>query len=684
MRKLITYCSLFILTGCLTSGGSGSYRSSVKTKTGGKKTEKKENPRKKSDDVSTSSTLKYLSRAETVKDKVLETNSKAIKKSFETYNRNVTTVDDKLTVNEANLAKADEYLIASTRTENPIDISSMISTITSLQSDYIEYTAYKSAYDSLNHVLKTSADFTNANEYANYLQSNAESGILKEQKVSTVREVDDAVYIAKIEKAYFDYLKKHISGLTSVDYTAYSSADGSSAAYTDLMTNLAAQVETQKSSMDTKKDAVISDLKALDPSVNELPLTINDVVKYWRTQQKILIAIQNTKYLPDVSTKTDDMKSVALNEDLNTVNIKYVYNKGLEDYTLDAGKANGETLSFKASDFEKDTITRSYVAKKASDEETIENAITFLPNLWAYLNNGGKTDSEFKKRKDYAQTVFVKVKNGTATVGEKADFENWVKDPNTGISFINIENLSNVSSDDYKNWNIANIILKSAKDVDFTLTKKETKTDTVYLGGAYTGLTFSDYGIWQTKASSYYTGNKTLLSYLSSTSAKSVNVVGNYMFYSGLESFKQAYPANQTRGSVSFVGNTLAYADLVGTSGERISKQLIGAAKLSISPASVADLTLGFEGWYGFTIEGIDVSTPDFSSENPAKITTSCASCGWVKSPTFTSKVFGSQYGLDAEKPTEAVGAYKIETNDVADPSKYTKVIIKGAFGVKE
>ncbi|MCR5506567.1 MAG: hypothetical protein K6F04_01825 [bacterium] len=681
MKKIATYCSLLVLGGCLTDSSVDTARTTISSKTD-THTSTGTSSRKNSSTTS-SSTLNKLSGISGISTAITEANRAKILTAFNAWNK--ANSDKIISVTTTTQASALDYLAQANKDSEPLNISNMITTINALETKYNSYTPQKTQYDALQpYSLKLSTDFDSTDEYVTYLQSAVDSSLITQKPGSFVDGVDGKTatqqYIEYVEKTYFDKIKANAS-FTSID-GQYATMDYTSALYTEAMGKLNTKLSELDSSISTLKNEIVAKLKVLDPKVKEFPLTIDKLVKYYIQQGYILSAIKEVQYLKDISVSTSDMKS-------NNASISYVYNSGLEDYVIDIN--DGSTIEFKASDFKKDTSIRSYVATKERNNVTYANAIVFMPYLHNYLTAGGSSANELNQRRINALTIFNKIKSGTASTAEQQTFITWVKVGNSSSTYVDIEQIKDQSSESYKNLIKAIDILSSTTNCNFALSKTVGVTDSIYLGGTYTGLSYSDFGIWNKKTSTTYDGNATLKQYLSNSSAKTTNTSRNIAFFSGLESFKRAFEPDQSLDNTkykTFTGSTIAYATLNGKSSDNtVEKFLSGSASLNVYQRDViGNLKLAFSDFYGLSIDGIDLTNPDFTSTNAPYISTSCPSCNWIASGnvTFTGSLSGSQYGLETNKPDEIVGNYRIYTSDVNDSTKYSNVTIVGAFGVKK
>ena len=584
-----------------------------------------------------------------------------------------------ITASSENVKNALSYIVASKRTTNPVSMDSVIDTIDLLNTNYTTLTATTTTKENLSNLprLPVKNDSDSYEYYAASIgpQITRDEIATKDRnsdEFKTAGNLDYEKYIKYVYEAYYDYIREDETYKTNVSDALSGSEDEkkyTAENYTSLFDELDNKISDLDNDINAQKSDICNNLETLTgTTVSEVPANMNDVLSYWNLQKQILTTIKNLNYTP------------------NTV--VYNYNNALEDYTLDLS-SNNKTVTFKANEFKLDTANRSYTATKDRDAVVTEEAIVTFPNLWIYLNAGGSSTTEFTARKNNVLAVFNAVKNNSATTAQIQDFKTWVTDPSTGTIMIDKDKLSNSSTEDSKLFDAVYKTLNSSKDVSLALSSTVKTTDTVHLGGNYSKLSFADYGVWKISKVTEYSGNDNLLTYYGKKNPE-VSQSYIYPFFSGLDSLKQAYVADAASQNKTFTGNTIAYATLVGlNSSNTIEKALTGSAKLNINMADVTGtLSLVFEDWYQFNISGLDLSNKDgFYKENATTSLTTpstMTSNNWLKSPDFTTTVSGVQYGLKENTPVEAVGAYSIETTGVAAPEKYSKLVIEGAFGVKE
>ena len=314
MKKILTYCSLLVLAGCLTDGGVTDRRTphtklKDDSQTNNDNNSENTNPRKNAS-ATTNSTLGKLSNIASISNTILNQNITRINNAFLAYN-NGKENSEKIRIStngsNENYVKALEFLAATKRETNPVKIEDMITAIGDLKTSYNSYKATKDSCATLAYTLKTSDDFTSTENYAVYLQQNVNSSITNAKR----GENNTIDYITKVEEAYFNKLQKALREAGIPDdttYTAYTEADKSSTAYKNLMAKALSTRTQLESDLQIKSAAVLADLKRLDPTITAMPLTVDSIVSDWIDKQKILIAINGIDYLPDIKTNTNDLK----------------------------------------------------------------------------------------------------------------------------------------------------------------------------------------------------------------------------------------------------------------------------------------------------------------------------------------------------------------------------------------
>ena len=140
MKKLLTYCSLYILTGCLTNSGTTVSRVNTSTTTG-------TNSEHKKNETTSTSTLGAFSNIKSIENLVTTENNNRIINAFKTYNEEQSAEDKKVSADKTNIAQATEYL-KQAKTGN-INISEMITAIDTLVAKYYDYSPKKLSYDTL-------------------------------------------------------------------------------------------------------------------------------------------------------------------------------------------------------------------------------------------------------------------------------------------------------------------------------------------------------------------------------------------------------------------------------------------------------------------------------------------------------------------------------------------------------
>ena len=322
---------------------------------------------------------------------------------------------------------------------------------------------------------------------------------------------------------------------------------------------------------------------------------------------------------------------------------------------------------------------------------TNENYYTFMPNVKNFIYAGGNFDSEINARKIYISNLIKKIKDKTASDEEKNEFT-------TLTNIVIPNNDTEFSQQDVKKMDLILSILQK-KNPNFSISKTNNISNTVRIGGNIAKLTFSDFGLWNIKRTTSYEGDAGIIeNNPSNFQTSSSNEV--YPFYSGIEQFKTKWQTLQKDDlgnainagkTYIFSGNTFAYVEKVGKnlSIPTESQDVSGSANLMIkNDTGIGDLNLNYNNWYSFKIGNINLKNVGFSRNNDVSITDTNNAKGILfgAGATFTSTLNGAMYGIEENKPTEAVGKFTLSTTNVGgDPNneKYQKINVYGAFGVK-
>lgn len=546
---------------------------------------------------------------------------------------------------------------------------------------------------------KKRSDFSSDKDYADWLSANATS--FSKNRASYA---SDAAYITAVQTAYFNWVKV-LSGLENYAKSSYSADD-----YNAIMNALSSKRSSLANVVKTLEDVMVGALKKLDSTYtsDELPLTLSQYIAFFRNQKKILSAISGVDYIYDVTVHPEGAVSATSTGDESSKSVlTYDYNSAISDYILNFRETsksgtnkNDTVVSFKASDFS--ASGKAYVATSTRTVSKTEDYYTFLSGVESYVYGGGVLDAEVEQRRKYALSVFTRVQNGTATDAEKAVLKQWLgsnfSSDITSVAF------SSLTDNEKLKFNLAMYMLGKEKP-DFTVDKARIITDTVKLGGTVAGLTFSDFGIWSIKGMNKYTGDEQLLAKNLDGKFSSDIYHVQYPFISGMSQFKQGYASDSTLAagkSVVFKGNALGVATLSGNNpNNTLVKDLSGSATLTVAndlqtkngvSSIYGNLSVNFDNYYSFKFADIDVASKNGFKSSNVSIESSSKVANTDKfqfgnSPTLSGSVTGQMYGLETNRPTEAVGMFDVSSKTIHnDPtnSTYSKLTVEGAFGVKK
>lgn len=674
MKKFFKYSYFLLLCGCLTSNNDGgSYRPPIIIGGGNGGSSSGGNSSGSGGNTNTGSSLEKLSNISKITSIITEENTSRIKNGITAYNKNLP-VNEQLFLTTSDYTYINNLLATKTNDSNPVsNIPTRISTIESLESTYTDYKNNTSLYDnySILYLDKSRDDFEDNDSYANYLEANSNTNINR-GSYSTATE-----YVAAVESYLFNNIKA-IEGLTE------------STDYANARENLNTLLDTTSSAIKTNKNTLKEILSKLDPSITDFPITLDSIIAQYIRQGKILEAIKNVSYIPVQDITADNAISAkASGDEPDSSAVSYKYNSALEDYILeltetsksDTHKTEG-TISFKASDFK----NNGNVFIASSERLVSTEKYTFMPELQKYLLSGGNFADEISARSKIVTLILDKVKAGTASEEEKAEFTRL-----TGITIsTSFEDLSDA---DKQKYNIAHGLL-SRNDPNFTVDINKKIIDTVKLGGANIGLSFSDFGMWTIHGTNSYTGDSTLIE-----NDPDNKLSGNddyyvdYAFASGIDAFKQKYVTDTTleaNRKVKFSGNAIGVATKVGVdTADNQRQDLSGKAVLEIdNDSATGNLNLKFDKWYGFDFSDIDLSSKDGFNSSNVKISDSSSVTGFKfgASPNLVGNLSGTMYGSEENKPSEAVGIFDISSDKVYGDTegKYNSIKVEGAFGAKK
>lgn len=546
---------------------------------------------------------------------------------------------------------------------------------------------------------KKRSDFSSDKDYADWLSSNATSFSGNRASYTS-----DATYITAVQTAYFNWVKV-LSGLENYAKSSYSADD-----YNAIMNALSSKRSSLADVVKTLEYVMVDALKKLDSTYtsDELPLTLSQYIAFFRNQKKILSAISGVDYIYDVTVHPEGTVSATSTGDESSKSVlTYDYNSAISDYILNFRETsksgtnkNDTVVSFKASDFS--ASGKAYVATSTRTVSKTEDYYTFLSGVESYVYGGGVLDAEVESRRKYALSVFTRVQNGTATDAEKTVLKQWLgsnfSSDITSVAF------SSLTDNEKLKFNLAMYMLGKEKP-DFTVDKARIITDTVKLGGTVAGLTFSDFGIWSIKGMNKYTGDEQLLAKNLDGRFSSDTYHVQYPFISGMSQFKQGYASDSTLAagkSVVFKGNALGVATLSGNNpNNTLVKDLSGSATLTVAndlqtkngvSSIYGNLSVNFDNYYSFKFADINVASKSGFKSSNVSIESSSKVANIDKfqfgsSPTLSGSVTGQMYGLETNRPTEAVGMFDVSSKTIHnDPtnSTYSKLTVEGAFGVKK
>ncbi len=510
------------------------------------------------------------------------------------------------------------------------------------------------------------------------------------------------------------------------------------AQFQTLYNKLDNAITNAQSEYDNAKSSFIETLKLIDETISDIPLTLEDLMKYYVLEQSILNAIKDNVEYTEPPTPTNTQYTAKSTSDINEEEaVKFIYNEDTEEYTLlltDLGKNEEEpeipdekeepespdedevstlTEDENEPDLTEDTdINES--EQNEGEEEPEQPSVTTPDKEEVDNHTKGRTvkfkASDFTKTGDY----FKASKTSTLSYSPDVDtyFEELKKYLYAGGEFdvsarqlyaqrilrkvINNQSLnkdelnlfnswfdtsltSDFTNDDIKIDEVRLALSILNKNVaDFDIKKAYTVTDTVTLGGKSVNLYYADFGLWTIRGSSEYQGDKDLLKAKKYEEDKDDVYFIDTAFYSGLDEFKAGFKEDKSapiNTKTTFTGNTLAVAQKGDT-----RKDLTGSASLVIDNRQArGDINLDFNNWYEFAFTDVDFSNIDgFSATDVDVRVKNGLEKGdiLIISDEVKGSVEGQLYGPEVENPTEGVGAFNIKSGD--------NVSVKGAFGVKK
>ncbi len=598
----------------------------------------------------------------------LKTANKAkIKSAFEKYNAKATS-ENKITISDSNFSIASKVLD---------DKSTIATRKTNLQNALNEYnnnylpvlTKYNKSKDTY-VPLKYNGKYTNRdsatediNGFAVRLNSIVANTYADFSKLSRKEYVEQTLlgWATAIQKALG---KTDTLSTTNIE-----------AQFNTLYSELSTAISTASSNLTSKKADLLAKIKVVDSSITDFPLTIETLMKYYLLEKNILSAIENLEGYVKIPTLSDNSytaksfsdtssdKAVVFSYD--SVNKDYILT--LKDLSSDTNHIKNRTVAFKASDFK--IGTNYYMAEKKDGNYTSSQvSYTFLPNLKSYLNAGGSFDVQTRRK--YAENLIKNIQYNVSPTQEEMNlFNNWF-----GTSYAIGDKITNTN--DIKTA----LSILSKVSANFDITKENTITDIVKIGGRALGLSYSDFGLWTIKGATTFTGDKDLLLAKKDTEAKNNYYYFDTPFFTGFNQFETNFTKQTTAGintTTVFKGKTFGSA----TKGD-VRKDLSGTATLSVlNQEAKGKLTLNFDKWYTFSFSDINLENTSGFSLTGSTVSvdnTLKSSDILITAPSsgITGNLSGKLYGVEAGKPEEAVGIFDINTTDF--------VKINGAFGVKK
>ncbi len=566
------------------------------------------------------------------------------------------------------------------------------------------YTTAKNDLNNLQNCLipKTRSNFGNDDEYAKYLEDLAKLKKLIPDANRVKRSgLSSSNYVKKIEETYISNLKNKIGKGKDDPVT-----------YDELRTGLNGKITEQKRIIDLIKAELLAKYKLVDPTYkgDDLPASFSSQIDILKKQEKLLKALTNANAHKNYATVPTADKGltysfVSFADEGATSVAKLVYDEQSTSYNLilnetTAGSGAGKhatQLKLSHKDFKKgkDNIF-AYTGNRADETKTEVYAHNFMTKSNEYLNNGGIGNTiEYTARRQKLAALIAKFEAKKLSDNEKQELKKILgSDITSDITTTEFQNLSEADKNNLKT--LKSIMQKSGGNLNI---KKETVvTDTVKIGAPTTGLTYSDFGIWKVKESIKYSGDKSLIEKLTKdgTIGEKSNE-NNYAFAGGADKYKQGFAKDDNAGiekETRFTGNTMAVATLHETTGNgKLTKDFNGTATLTVSnKTGKGNVTLDYKNWYGFKYKDIDVTNKNgFTSNDKPELLHQGRSIpkdnrfSFGATDDHTGSIKGQMFGRNSGSPTEAVGVFKVETNNIGNntDNKYNKMTVDGAFGVK-
>ncbi|MBD5405062.1 hypothetical protein HDR59_00760 [bacterium] len=445
------------------------------------------------------------------------------------------------------------------------------------------------------------------------------------------------------------------------------------------------------------KNELLTKLKGIDPSVKEIPLSLENLITYYKLEQSILKAVESVDYIISSTPTSSNYTATSLYDDEETKTVKFIYDENSKSYTLllsdirieedtENSKANKgdkddtekepiktiREVKFNASDFV--STDNYYIASKSLNVSEPVIYKTYFNNLKDYINAGGNYDFEISKRKNEAINIIKRViYNQYPTYDDINYFNEWF---GTALS---VDGFSQSDVSSYLSEAQLAISILNKTNAIFDISTINKITDTVKLGGPSLKLSYSDFGLWTIKESTEYTGDKDLISAKKDTEVENSYSYIDNPFFTGLDEFKAAFSPKEGAAineTTKFYGKTIASASKGDTRND-----LVGKATMTIdNQDATGSVNLSFDKWYSFIFNNIDFSNSNGFALNDTVVSVEGRANDTDIKITATKdnvkgNIAGSLYGPDVNNPTEGVGAYNI----IADDFK-----LDGAFGVKK
>lgn len=594
-------------------------------------------------------------------------NTAKIKIAFEKYNANATS-ENKITISDSNFSIAskalDDKLTIATRKTN------LQNTLNEYNNNYLpvltKYNKSKDTYVPLTY----NGKYTNRDSATEDINGFAVR--LNSIVANTYADFSTLSHEEYVEQTLLGWATAIQKALGKIDTLSTINIE---AQFNTLYSELSTAISTASSNLTSKKADLLAKIKVVDSSITDFPLTIETLMKYYLLEKNILSAIENLEGYVKIPTLSDNSytaksfsdtssdKAVVFSYD--SVNKDYILT--LKDLSNDTNHIKNRTVAFKASDFK--IGTNYYMAEKKDGNYTSSQvSYTFLPNLKSYLNAGGSFDVQTRRK--YAENLIKNIQYNVSPTQEEMNlFNNWF-----GTSYAIGDKITNTN--DIKTA----LSILSKVSANFDITKENTITDIVKIGGRALGLSYSDFGLWTIKGATTFTGDKDLLLAKKDTEAKNNYYYFDTPFFTGFNQFETNFTKQTTAGintTTVFKGKTFGSA----TKGD-VRKDLSGTATLSVlNQEAKGKLTLNFDKWYTFSFSDINLENTSGFSLTGSTVSvdnTLKSSDILITAPSsgITGNLSGKLYGVEAGKPEEAVGIFDINTTD--------SVKINGAFGVKK